>query len=131
MPPPSHTSRHHASGHSRSHSQRSQTSHTWPPLPPPPSGQSRVRPRADSLDDAGYSMGAAGQPPAKRSRGDRDGERDRRSMFNDPVSFHPPPPSPTRSKYIILFFSPRPIIPSGSSSFEWLVSLSFPSLTTY
>lgn len=88
MPPPSHPPRHHTSSHSRSHSQRSagpQSAHTWPPLPPPPN-PSRVRPRAGSLDD--YSIGAAGQPPAKRSRGERDreGERDRRAMFNDSVS---------------------------------------------
>ena len=93
-PPPNHPSRHHTSSHSRSHSLRSavpppqpQTSHTWPPIPPPPNpNQSRVRPRAGSLDDAGYSIGAAGQPPAKRSRGDRDGDRDRRALFNEPVS---------------------------------------------
>jgi hypothetical protein len=99
-PPPNHPSRHHTSSHSRSHSLRSavpppqpQTSHTWPPIPPPPNpNQSRVRPRAGSLDDAGYSIGAAGQPPAKRSRGDRDGDRDRRALFNEPVSvLHLPP----------------------------------------
>ena len=46
-----------------------------PPLPPPPnSNQSRVRPRAGSLDNTGQSVGAAGQPPSKRSRGDRDQE---------------------------------------------------------
>jgi hypothetical protein len=88
MPPPHHPSRHHSSGHTRSHSQRSALAHSsqaWPALPPLPnpnaSGHSRVRPRAGSLDDAGYHVGA-GQPPAKRSRGDRDrgrdGERDRR-----------------------------------------------------
>lgn len=86
MPPPHHPSRHHSSGHTRSHSQRSTLAHPsqfWTALPPLPNsnagGQSRVRPRAGSLDDAGYHVGA-GQPPAKRSRGDRDrdGERDRR-----------------------------------------------------
>jgi hypothetical protein len=92
MPPPSHPSRsHHPSSHSRNHSQRSagpQTSHTWPPIPPPPNpNQGRVRPRAGSLDDAGYSLGAVGQPPAKRSRGDRDGDRDRRAMYTESVSY--------------------------------------------
>lgn len=82
MPPPHHPSRHHSSSHTRSHSQRSALAHSsqaWPSLPPLPipnaSGQSRVRPRAGSLDDAGYHV-SAGQPPAKRSRGDRDRERD-------------------------------------------------------
>lgn len=94
MPPPSHPSRsHHPSSHTRNHSQRSagpQTSHTWPPIPPPPNpNQGRVRPRAGSLDDAGYSLGAVGQPPAKRSRGDRDGDRDRRAMYTESVSFTP------------------------------------------
>jgi hypothetical protein len=90
MPPPAHPSRHH---HSRNHSQRSgvqPSSNPWTPMIPQlnPS-QTRVRPRAGSLDDAGYAIGAAGQPPAKRSRGgdrDRDGERERRAMFSESVS---------------------------------------------
>lgn len=87
MPPPSYPSRHHSSsGHSRGQSHRQQqSSHAWPALPPPPNPNvsGRVRPRAGSMDDAGYRVGAPGQPPAKRSRGD--GERDRR-MYNEPVS---------------------------------------------
>jgi hypothetical protein len=43
---------------------------------------SHVCPRAGSLDDASYLLSAAGQPPAKRSRG----ERDQIGGFSDPVS---------------------------------------------
>ncbi|KAL4241446.1 hypothetical protein ABKN59_000014 [Abortiporus biennis] len=55
--------------HTRSHSS-SQASHQFPTLPPPLPTQSRVRPRAGSLDGSAYAAIPGGPPPSKRLRSD-------------------------------------------------------------
>ncbi|KAF8128161.1 hypothetical protein EV363DRAFT_1170810 [Boletus edulis] len=69
VPPPP------ANHRSHRHSSSLNSSHGIPPLPPPPQpSSSRVRPRSGSIDDPSYQL-ASGQPPAKRSRNERDYDR--------------------------------------------------------
>ena len=74
---------------SHRHSSSLQSSHGIPPLPPPPHPTARVRPRSGSFDESSYP---AGQPPAKRSRSERDYDR----VYAAPTSVSgltPPVPS--------------------------------------
>src|ERR1700722_2403769 len=83
LPPPSHALRHQIpTTRSSSLCGSSTISHPGTPfsnilLPPPPNPNihpsSCVRPRANSVDE---SLGVPGQPPMKRSRGDRSREHD-------------------------------------------------------
>lgn len=86
MPPPSNT-RHR--GHSYSRSAINQPTQPWPTLQPSPHGQSRVRPRSGSMDGS-YMAGAPGQPPAKRSRNERERDREgdraqEQRLYGEPV----------------------------------------------
>ncbi|KAF8555007.1 hypothetical protein OG21DRAFT_962239 [Imleria badia] len=69
VPPP-------ANHRSHRHSSSLNSAHGMTPLPPPPPPHptSRVRPRSGSIDESSYQL-APGQPPAKRSRNDRDYDR--------------------------------------------------------
>ncbi|KAG8218141.1 hypothetical protein J3R82DRAFT_3678 [Butyriboletus roseoflavus] len=67
---------------SHRHSASLNSSHGIPPLPPPPHPASRVRPRSGSLEDASYQP-TSGQPPAKRSRNERDYDRRGRPLDVD------------------------------------------------
>ena len=117
VPPPP------ANHRSHRHSSSLNSTHTIPPLPPPPHPtSSRVRPRSGSIDDA-YQL-VPGQPPAKRSRSDRDHDRvrDKSTLQSDLTSFSVPwtPPRRRCPPSIPSSFSPScpPNHPRRTTSFE-------------